>query len=218
MPDTRRVRSRLAGGALQGGAPRAVWLTTDSDPALDSAQAVAHRLDTQGLATHLVWNPLTGEVAQLLPATAAAPWRLTFEGTDRSREGRVCVTVAVVAYTTLPFTDGPLTGITRILDWLDSWRVPRSWPPGPPSADPGAPAPKDGGRLWALGGHFGYSQVPGSTARGPGAIDPAVLLGPKPPTAHTPARYRTETARHPPIPHPVRGTSGARAYAVSGRA
>lgn len=219
MPDTKRVRSLLPGGALQGGAPRAVWLTTETDPATLSARAVAQRLATKGLATHLVWNPLTGEVAQLLPATAAALRRLTSRGADRSCEGRVCVTVAVVAESALPFTDGPLTGVTRILDWLDTWRVPRSWPAGPPPAHPGALAHRGSGRLWALGGHFGLSQVPGSEAHsGPGSIDPDTLLGVKPPapTAHTPTT--PETMRATPFTPRTRGMNGARAYAASSSA
>ncbi len=63
-----------------------------------------------------------------------------------------------------------MLGLAEIMDWLDSWQIPRRWPTG-------SPAPyRQAGRtcsraLWARGGHFGASQVPDSESIGPGGID-----------------------------------------------
>ena len=91
-------------------------------------------------------------------------------------EGRVCVEICVVARADEPFTDGPMVGRREILAWLDTWDVSRSWPAGPRALSQSHAALRSR-RLWARGGHFGASQVPGLTATGPGAIDPERLTG-----------------------------------------
>jgi hypothetical protein len=75
-----------------------------------------------------------------------------------------------------PFTNGPLAGVATIVSWLDSWGVPRRWPAGRPGGHYDASAGR-ARALWALGGHFGGSQVPGSASRGPGGIDTDLLTG-----------------------------------------
>ncbi|MBV2363223.1 hypothetical protein KUM37_07660 [Streptomonospora sp. NEAU-YY374] len=215
MPGAKRVCcSNARGGQLQGGAPRAVWTTTESDPAALSARAVAQRLVADGRSAHLVWNPLTGETAQLLPATAAAAGQLNPDGTDRACEGRVCLVIQVIGHTLAPFTDSPLRGLEPILRWLDSWRVPRRWPAGTPPARPGLPEDCQSERLWARGGHFGHSQVPGATAAGPGAIAPQRLLDPdRRPPAPGPAVPPPR-----PVPAPAdRPGAGARPYVGAAR-
>ena len=57
---------------MKGGAPRAVWLVLYADPRLVSARWAADRLVNLGKPCHLVWNPVSGEVAQLLPVVRAA--------------------------------------------------------------------------------------------------------------------------------------------------
>ena len=54
--------------------------------------------------------------------------------------------------------------------WLDSWRIPRRWPAGPPAPYRQLARPRSRA-LWALGGHFGASQVPECDNLGPGGID-----------------------------------------------
>src|SRR5260221_727208 len=76
-----------------------------------------------------------------------------------------------------PFPARPLTGLQQILAWLDSWGIPRQWPAGQPAAFPDEQAACRNRRLWARGGHFGASQVPGLTAIGPGAVDVELLTG-----------------------------------------
>lgn len=169
------------------GAPRAVWTVTGTDPDPGSARAEAERLVAEGRAPHLVWHPLSGETVQTLAATRRSELplgetRYYEQYVDHADEGRVCLVVAVVARRSAPFTDGPMQGLTAIMDWLDSWGVARRWPSGPPGAE--APdrdrlARERTARMWARGGHFGHDQVPGSHLPGPGLLDVGRLLTPE---------------------------------------
>ncbi len=184
MPGVGRVRGGMDGGPLRGGAPRVVWQTLGADPRTVSARSAAQRLDQQAWACHLVWNPLQGEIVQLIPILRAGrslgwPEELSpttdetsaDEAAGVNREGRICAQICVVAFAEDPFTSRPMTGLQQILDWLDSWGVPRRWPAGPPAPFPHGLTTRGDRRLWAQGGYFGASQVPGLTVAGPGAID-----------------------------------------------
>lgn len=153
---------------MNGGAPRAVWLTTQTDPGNISARSAAQYLAERGEPAHLVWNPVNGQLTQLLPVTRAA------RGLDSGHDGRVCVVVRVVGFAETPFTDGPATGLDAIVAWLETWGVPRTWPAGPPADNP-VPASR---RVWSRGGHFGGAQVPRRAGPGPGAIDTGRVIGP----------------------------------------
>ncbi len=71
MPGAERLAAAADGGCLKGGAPRAVWLVLHADPMTVSAQAAAEHLIELGRPSHLVWNPLSGDVAQLIPVVRA---------------------------------------------------------------------------------------------------------------------------------------------------
>jgi hypothetical protein len=189
MPGVRYVRSERDGGSLKGGAPRVVWEALGADPRAVSARSAAERLDKAGHASHLVWNPLNGEIVQLIPIVRAARSLGSALGpavtacqpghpvAEVNNEGRVCVQICVVAYAQEPFTDGPLARLQEIMTWLDAWKIPRTWPAGQPAPFPDCHLTPRSRRLWARGGHFGGSQVPGLTAAGPGAIDTERLTG-----------------------------------------
>jgi hypothetical protein len=205
MPGARRIRAGTDGGPLRGGAPRAVWLTLGTAPGSVSIQSAAARLAAEDRPCHLIWDPTTGEIAQLIsilragralgaaehlttarmPAARVAPSSIRgAEAADVNTEGRVCVQIGVLGHPGDPFTRRPLAGVTAIVNWLDSWSIPRRWPAGRPAEhhhDAGHPADvasTDASRaLWALGGHFGASQVPGCASHGPGGIDTDLLTG-----------------------------------------
>lgn len=195
MPGARRIRAETDGGQLKGGAPRAVWLTLGTAPCAVSIQSAAQRLVSERRPCHLVWDPVSGEIVQLISILRAgralgAPERLDW-GPDRvpaapgnvNTQGRVCVQIGVLWHPADPFTGGPLTGVGAIVSWLDSWNVPRRWPAGQPAAYRAASANLVSGGAerspvqWARGGHFGASQVPGCDNIGPGAIDIDRLTG-----------------------------------------
>jgi hypothetical protein len=196
MPEAMRIRAEADGGPLGGGAPRAVWLTLRSLAGAVSVQSAAQRLVAEHRPCHLIWDPLNGEIAQLISVLRAAralgaPDRLDWVPNRARRrpenvnaEGRVCVQIGVLAFASEPFTNGPLVGVDSIVSWLDSWGVQRRWPDGPPagwtegSRASSRPGSGNSNRAaWARGGHFGASQVPGCGHAGPGAIDIHRLTG-----------------------------------------
>lgn len=196
MPEAMRIRAEADGGPLGGGAPRAVWLTLRSLAGAVSVQSAAQRLVAEHRPCHLIWDPLNGEIAQLISVLRAAralgaPDRLDWVPNRARRrpenvnaEGRVCVQIGVLAFASEPFTNGPLIGVESIVSWLDSWGVQRRWPDGPPAGwtEGGRASGRPGGvnssrAAWARGGHFGASQVPGCGHAGPGAIDIHRLTG-----------------------------------------
>ncbi|GAB2835341.1 hypothetical protein GCM10022221_37950 [Actinocorallia aurea] len=170
-----RLHLGTDGGPMNGGAPRAVWSTSEHDPAVVSARSVAQGLAGAGTPAHVVWNPLRGDLVQLVPATRAA----LLLGPELGRQGRVCLQICVVAKARAPFTQTTMAEVDLLLTWLDSWGVPRRWPAGPPLGVPASYETSSGSRrLWAGGGHFGHSQVPGADQPWPGGIDVRKLTGP----------------------------------------
>jgi hypothetical protein len=203
MPEASRIRAETDGGPLIGGAPRAVWLTLGTAPGAVSVQSAAQRLIGERRPCHLIWDPLTGDVAQLISVLRAgralgaadhlgwAPGRIRVQPENVNAEGRVCVQIGVLGHPDEPFTSGTLIGVELIVSWLDSWGVPRRWPAGRPEGyctDLPATAPVSVSAMgiadrrsrvaWARGGHFGASQVPGCDNTGPGAIDIDQITGP----------------------------------------
>lgn len=196
MPEARRIRADTDGGPLIGGAPRAVWLTLGTAPGAVSVQSAAQRLISERRPCHLIWDPTTGDVVQLISVLRAgralgaadhldwAPGRVRVNAENVNAEGRVCVQIGVLGHPGQPFTDGKLAGIEEIVSWLDSWGVCRRWPSGPPEgyrvdmpAAAAALADRRSRVQWARGGHFGASQVPGCDNAGPGAIDVDRITG-----------------------------------------
>jgi len=111
-------------------------------------------------------------------AGGTAPGQDAVLAAEANAEGRLCVQICVVAFAWQPFTSWPMTRLPQILNWLDSWGIPRRWPAGRPAAFPDGLTTPGVARLWARGGHFGASQVPDLPAAGPGAIDIDRLTGP----------------------------------------
>lgn len=186
MPGARRIRAGTDGGPLKGGAPRVVWLTLGTAPRQVSIQSAASRLLLDERPCHLIWDPATGEIAQLISVLRAglalgAPERLDWRNSggsfrDVNAEGRICVQIGVLAHPAEPFTNGPMAGAGAIVGWLDSWGVPRRWPTGRPARHHERRHVRDR-TLWARGGYFGASQVPDCDAMGPGGIDIDRLTG-----------------------------------------
>ncbi|XRQ04469.1 hypothetical protein ACN3XK_49070 [Actinomadura welshii] len=201
--------ARHDGGALRGGAPRVVWCAGEHDPRTVSARSAAADLIKEDRPPHLVWHPGTGEIVQLLPVTRAG--RLL--GGRVGREGRVCVQILVIAQSRTPFTGALLTGLDAIVQWLDTWGVPRRWPAGPPLPSPQSYHAHRSRKDWARGGHYGASQVPTADRPDPGAIDVRRITGPDTAVAPIPkprsplpddAAAPRRLPRAPRTPDPVR--------------
>jgi hypothetical protein len=157
-------------------------MTLGADSSAVSAWSAAQRLVQENRPCHLVWDPLTGDIAQLLPIVRAGcalgtperldytPERLPYRTANVNREGRLCVQIGIMGSPREPFTSFQMIGLTAILGWLDSWRIPRRWPAGPPPPFRQLTRPRSRA-LWARGGHYGASQVPECENIGPGGID-----------------------------------------------
>jgi hypothetical protein len=167
--------------------------------------SAAQRLVEENRPCHLVWDPLTGDIAQLLPIVRAgcalgtpenidyAPDLLPHRPPRVNREGRLCVQIGVLALPREPFTSYQMIGLSEILAWLDSWQIARRWPAGMPA--PFRQATRTRSRaLWALGGHFGASQVPDCEGVGPGGIDIDQIASAVTVTRELPEPARTESA------------------------
>jgi hypothetical protein len=182
LPGAGRIPVHLDGGQLKGGAPRVVWFTSENDPRLVSARSAAQDLARAGRPPHLVWNPCTGEIVQVLPATRAA----CLLADPVRGEGRACLQIMVIGTAREPFTNGPLKGLDAIMRWLDGWGVSRRWPAGPPLPSPQSYHSDRQRRPWARGGHFGASQVPECTLPDPGGVDIRRITGQDTPMVEIP--------------------------------
>ena len=165
-----------------------VWMTLGADPRVVSVWSAAQRLNQENRPCHLVWDPLTGDIAQLLPIVRAglalgtpedleyAPDLLPHHQAGVNREGRLCVQIGVLGTAKDPFTNYQMIRLDEILGWLDCWQIPRRWPAGAPAPYRQAARPRSRAR-WAQGGHFGASQVPDCRSVGPGGIDIDQIVG-----------------------------------------
>jgi hypothetical protein len=173
---------------MVGGPPRATWHTTEDDPHQKSALQVAEYLRSVDYCSHIVWNPVSGDVVQMIPADRAArALRNEDGGVQTNRHGQVNIQVEVVGRAAQPFTDGPMVGRHAVVEWLRSHGIPDVWPAGQPLAygpderrpgvNPAAYGKANGTRdSWHAGGHFGHSQVPENHHGDPGRIDVHKLL------------------------------------------
>ncbi len=187
-----------------------VWHALGADPRLISARSAAERLDQEGRPPHLVWNPLSGDIAQLIPVVRAAcllggPETMEYApgsgspvpaSAGTNRQGRLCVQIGVLSWASEPFTDGPMHGVERILSWLHSWRVPWRWPAGRPASFAQAHTLDRSRAVWSIGGHYGASQVPDWDAAGPGNIDIELLGMARVTPCQAISRHRKTRARH----------------------
>lgn len=165
------------GGSMVGGPPRVTWHTTESSPG--SMDGVIAWLVARKSAAHLVWDPSTGEIVQLIRADRAARALEHPAGTpETNRAGAVNVQIEVIGHAADPFTQYLMLGHDVLLAWLDELGVPRRW------------VDVDARMSWAewnaYAGHCGHRHVPGQTHTDPGAINAGLLLSGHPSPAPTP--------------------------------
>lgn len=176
LTGAKTIKAWQDGGSMIGGPKRAVWHTTENDPKDTTASNIADYLNRVGYQVHLVWNPVSGEIIQMIPADRAGRGlRNADGGVQTNREGDVCVQVEVVSYAAKPFTNGPMVGRERIVNWLRSLGIPDVWPDGPPPAV-GHESSRSTTKWVKKSGHYSHSQVPENDHNDPGAIDIKKLL------------------------------------------
>jgi hypothetical protein len=160
---------------MVGGPPRWVWHTYEAGYGL-TVRDGALALIRAGNEVHFVFNPITGQIAQLLPARLAGRGlKNAVGGVQTNRRGSVCLQVEVIARANRPWT-GDLTragmdGLRRLVAFGRAWGIPDVWPAGPPPAYPGGSSPRNPLIWHNRAGHYGHSQVPENDHGDPGAID-----------------------------------------------
>lgn len=147
---------RTGGPAV--GEPRVVWISSGDDPQEVSARMVAARRQFVMAQPHIVWNPVTGELVQMI------------QPDQKSRMYARChpmasaISVLVVMPDDEPFTATECKGLEELMDYFRSLDVPDEWPMGPPHLNPVRRS------TCSAGGHYSASQIDSSGHEGPGPI------------------------------------------------
>lgn len=174
-------------GVMLGGPKKVVWHSTENDPNKTSASNVAAYLRKTGSNVHIVWNPVSGEIVQCIPANRGGKGLKNLSGgVETNRAGTYVIQIEVVGKAVQPFTGGPCKNLNVLLTWIRDLGIPAVFPSGTPKAYPDSYG--DNGQRstanWAKSGHFCHSQVPENSHGDPGAVSTAKLTtypGVKPP-------------------------------------
>lgn len=136
---------------------RVIWACTGDDPEERSALLVAQAANRNRTQPHFVWNPVDGDIIQMLPVgTKNRMYAPSSHASD-------CLAILVVGETDNPFTDGASVKgyvLARVFEQLG---VPPVWPAGPVYS--GSPYVKP-----LEPGHYSASQI-NKTHQGSGRID-----------------------------------------------
>lgn len=187
-------------GTLLGGERKVVWHTTENDPTKTSALAVARYLNNVGAQVHLVWNPNTGEMVQMIPANRGGRGLMNKAGgVQTNNGGSVVFQIEVVGQAKNPWTNGPCKGLDVIVAFLRQLGVPDVWPAGDLKPYPASYGGVRSTAAWAKGGHFGHSQVPENDHGDPGDIDQKKITG----AAVTPSTPASPIPNLPVSPKPT---------------
>ena len=209
-------------GTLLGGPRKVVWHTTENNPNNTSALAVARYLNTVGSQVHLVWNPVTGEMVQMIPANRGGRGLMNLAGgVQTNNAGSVVFQIEVVGQAKDPWTSGPCKGLDVIVAFLRQLGVPDVWPAGDLKPYPASYGGTRSTDAWGKSGHFGHSQVPENVHGDPGDIDQKKITG-----ASTPVSPASPIPNLPAAPKPTavvlnlgsRGPAVARVQKIVGTA
>ena len=121
------TRYARAGGRMNGGSVRAVvWHTSESSPDADP-MAIARYVAQRGSEYHVIWNPRSGKMVQLIPAGQSARALANNGSMQTNRTGRVRIQICVVGRVAdNPLKNSPMKGWSALRAWLASWGVPET--------------------------------------------------------------------------------------------
>jgi hypothetical protein len=176
-------------GAMNGGPARVVWHITSNEHDWTFKNELGWFTGGgASVAPHLLWEPFTGEIAQLFPADSRS-LSLQNAGTVKTnRTGKYCIQIETVftagetvngkKYNSV--RDTPCKGLDNIMTWLRSLGIPDVWPGGAPAAFARDTVPLD---TWLnRGGHYGHHQIPGNSHVDPGPMPDLFAAGRTPST------------------------------------
>lgn len=168
------TNSQKQGLTMMGSGERFfTWHTYEVDPNRLSAEVGARALNAAGTTPTFCFNPLSGVMAQMLPANKGGyTLRNLWGGVDTNFRGTIHMQVEVIAYAAQPFTSymtpAAWATLARFMDWLDTWGIPRVFPAGQPLGSYDAAHKRIAP---AASGHYGHSQWREQDHWDPGAID-----------------------------------------------
>jgi hypothetical protein len=180
-------------GAMNGGPSRVVWHTTSNTNDHNFANELGWFTGGGAdVAPHLLYDPFTGEIAQLFPADSRSLSLQNAGSVKTNRTGKYCIQIEVVftagetvngkKYNTIAET--PCKNLDKIVAWLKSLGIAEKWPAGAPTGMHRQDVSVD---YWLLnGGHYGHNMVPGNSHVDPGVMPNLFAAAPKPPTTPKP--------------------------------
>lgn len=191
------------GGSLIGGPPRWVWHTYEANPNKLSALNGAKYLVDSGNDVHFTFNPVSGQIVQILPASVSGRGLVNSPGgVETNRMGSACIQVEVIAYAANPWTayvtPAGRAALATLVAFAKEHGIPSVWPAGPPPAFPSGYSVRSAATWTQNAGHYGHSQVPENDHGDPGALDLNVLFPPQPKPQGVPVGYYLPTAPYRP--------------------
>lgn len=177
LPDADRWNTRdvyFAPMGVQGKTRKMVWHKTEGDSLYGAAEWMRIK---GGTYYHLVLDLQTGGMIQFTGADRAARSLENggfHHGLGCNKFGEICLQVAVVGWS----KDGLIPegsrrrNLDKVLEWADSWGVPRVMPHGNLGTRDRSYS------AWEqMSGHFSHAQAPGNRHHDPGWCSPKHLFG-----------------------------------------
>lgn len=176
-------------GAMDGGPARAVWhITSNSSDHTFTNEFGWFTGGGADVAPHLLWDPFSGDIAQMFPADSRSLSLQNAGSVRTNRTGKYCIQIETVftegetvngkRYNTV--ADTPCKGLPDIVAWLRSLGIPDGWPGGAPTGFVRDTVPMD---TWINhGGHYGHNQIPGNSHVDPGPMPNNMFAGAPTPT------------------------------------
>jgi hypothetical protein len=164
-------------GAMNGGPARAVWHITSNEHDWTFKNELGWFTGGGAdVAPHLLYDPFTGEIAQMFPADSRSLSLQNDGAVKTNRTGRYCIQIETVftanetvngkRYATV--RDTPCKNLDGIMAWLRSLGIPDVWPGGAPTGFVRDTVSAD---MWQnAGGHYGHHQVRGNSHVDPGPM------------------------------------------------
>lgn len=126
MPKAEKKPSDGAGVMGPGNELKVVWHTSESGNDSRSIYGVVDWVKRQSSEYTIAWNPYTGQLVQMFPANKGARAVMNGYTIPANRHGKICIQVCVIGRAAnAPLVKSPMKGRRELMEWLDSWGVPR---------------------------------------------------------------------------------------------
>lgn len=126
MTGATKKPSSGAGEMGPGNELKAVWHTSESGNDSNAIHGVVNWVKQQSSEYTIAWNPYTGQLVQMFPATGGARAVMNGYSIPANRHGKICIQICVIGRAAnAPLVKSPMKGRRELMEWLDSWGIPR---------------------------------------------------------------------------------------------